>query len=244
MDLPPVAATPMLIPVGVVHSPFKEKFGIPRQPGLISAVPGTIELLPPYNQPDAVRGLEAFSHIWVLFLMHAIPAEQTGLTARPPRLGGNTRVGVFASRSTHRPNRIGQSVVRLEAVEAAGSEILLRISGHDLLDATPVLDIKPYLPYADAIGGAIGGYADDAPAECLTIAWSNAAATQIDAARISVGWDLRALIEAMLRLDPRPAYRAERDSARLYGMRVDRYDVRFEIRGTCAHILDVVPYPV
>ena len=231
------SAYPALDPIGIVHSPFKEKFGIPRQPGLIPSVPGAIELLPPYAHVDAVRGLDGFSHIWVLFLLHAVPETHMKLTARPPRLGGNTRIGVFASRTTHRPNRIGQSVVRLDAIESTPEGVRLRISGHDLLDRTPVLDIKPYLPYADIVIDASSAYANAAPLDVLEVEWTAEAAHLAAEANQDAGWDLRGVIDAMLRLDPRPAYRAEQADASEYGMRVDRYDVRFEARANRVRVL-------
>jgi len=129
-------------PIGIVHSCFKEKFAIPRQPQLAPAARGVLELLPPFDQGDAVAGLEQVSHVWLLFLFHQALEDKPRLKVRPPRLGGNKTMGVFATRATHRPNGIGQSVVRLEAVEPGR----LLLSGIDLLDGTPVLDIKPYVP--------------------------------------------------------------------------------------------------
>ncbi len=135
-----------VVPVGIVHSCFKEKFAIPRQPQLAPAARGVLELLPPFDQGDAVEGLEQVSHVWLLFLFHQALEEKPRLKVRPPRLGGNKSMGVFATRATHRPNGIGQSVVRLEGVEPGR----LLLSGIDLLDGTPVLDIKPYVPMPTA----------------------------------------------------------------------------------------------
>ena len=147
-------------PVAVVHSCFAEKFAIPRQPLLAPAATATLELLPPYDQPEALEGLEGVSHLWLLFVFHAAGHGSKHLRVRPPRLGGNQRIGVFASRAPHRPNPIGQSVVRLEGI--VDGRLLL--SGVDLLDGTPVLDIKPYVPYADAIGDAHNSLAPAPPA--------------------------------------------------------------------------------
>lgn len=133
-------------PVGIVHSCFKEKFAIPRQPQLAPAARGVLELLPPFDQGDAVEGLEQVSHVWLLFLFHQALEDKPRLKVRPPRLGGNKSMGVFATRATHRPNGIGQSVVRLEGVEPGR----LLLSGIDLLDGTPVIDIKPYVPMPTA----------------------------------------------------------------------------------------------
>ncbi|HYQ38250.1 MAG TPA: tRNA (N6-threonylcarbamoyladenosine(37)-N6)-methyltransferase TrmO, partial [Pseudomonas sp.] len=143
-------------PVGILRSCFKEKFAIPRQPQLAPAARGVLELLPPFDSGAAVEGLEQVSHVWLLFLFHQALEEQPRLKVRPPRLGGNRAIGVFASRATHRPNGIGQSVVKLERVEAGR----LHLSGIDLLDGTPVLDVKPYVPYADIISEARNAIAE------------------------------------------------------------------------------------
>lgn len=149
-----------LNPIGTIHSCFKEKFTIPRQPGLVKQAKATLELIEPYNRKEAVRGLEEFSHIWVVFVFHKNESRgQWKPTVRPPRLGGNKRVGIFASRSPHRPSPIGMSAVKLEGIEESKDKILLHLSGVDLLDGTPVLDIKPYIGYADSIEDSYDGFA-------------------------------------------------------------------------------------
>lgn len=150
-------------PIGVIRSCFRQKFGIPRQPRLVPAARATLELLPSYAQPEAVRGLEGFSHLWLLFVFHGIPAGHWQPTVRPPRLGGNQRMGVFATRSSFRPNPIGLSAVALERIEISAGRVVLHLAGVDVLDGTPVLDIKPYVPYADSIPEAVGGFANEAP---------------------------------------------------------------------------------
>ena len=152
--------------IGIVRSCFSEKFAIPRQPSLAPAAKGVVELIAPYNRPEAVAGLEGVSHLWLLFVFHAATSGPAHLRVRPPRLGGNQRVGVFASRSTHRPNPIGQSVVRLDGMEPGR----LLISSIDLLDGTPILDIKPYVPYADSLPLARNSLADAAPT-LLRVDW-------------------------------------------------------------------------
>ena len=132
-----------LQPIAIVHSPYDEKFSVPRQPNLVAQGKGFIRLLPPYNSPDAVRGLEAFSHLWLIFQFHQIPERGWHATVRPPRLGGNQRIGVFASRATHRPNPIGLSKVKLERIEIANGEVYLHLGSIDLVNGTPILDIKP-----------------------------------------------------------------------------------------------------
>ncbi len=225
-------------PIGIVRSPFREKFAIPRQPGLVD-VPGIIELLPPYDRAEAVRGLDAYSHLWVIFHLHAITAESTSLTVRPPRLGGNARVGVFATRATYRPNRIGLSAVRLVGVNATDAGVQLEIRGHDLLNGTPVLDIKPYVAYTDAIPDAVCGFADEAPPTRLEVVWSDAALAQCAAASAASGLDFHALITALLCTDPRPAYRGGSEDGRRYGFRLDRYDVRAVITGHMAQVVEI-----
>jgi len=148
-------------PIAHIHTDFKDKFGIPRQSGRVPSLEGRIVFLPQYRNPDALRGLEGFSHLWLLFDFSLSHREQWSPTVRPPRLGGNKRIGVFASRSPFRPNPIGLSAVRLLRIEYSESEGgILIVGGCDLLDGTPILDIKPYLPFSDCHPDAIGGYAD------------------------------------------------------------------------------------
>ncbi|MBA1278587.1 MULTISPECIES: tRNA (N6-threonylcarbamoyladenosine(37)-N6)-methyltransferase TrmO [Pseudomonadaceae] len=208
-------------PIGFIRSCFKEKFAIPRQPQLAPAARGVLELLPPFDQAHAIEGLEQVSHVWLLFLFHQTLEAEPRLRVRPPRLGGNRMVGVFATRSTHRPNGIGQSVVRLEGI-APGR---LQLSGIDLLDGTPVLDIKPYVPYADAITNAYNGLATDAP-EPITVHWTEASLQQARSEALRLGEPLQELIEQCLAQDPRPAYQTP-SPARRYGTRLWDIDVRW-----------------
>lgn len=211
MNLPP------LQPVAIARTPFAEKFAIPRQPSLAPAARARIELLPPYNQAEALQGLEQVSHIWLLFLFHAVPAdnpEQPRLRVRPPRLGGNEMVGVFASRSTHRPNGIGQSVVKLEKVEGA----CLWVSGVDLLDGTPIIDIKPYVPYADAVMDACNGIAPATPAT-TQVSWESSALASAVEEGLRLQEDVAGLIEQCLAQDPKPAYQKP-DATREYGVKL------------------------
>lgn len=208
-------------PVGFVRSCFKEKFAIPRQPQLAPAARGVLELLPPFDQGDAVQGLEQVSHVWLLFLFHQALEDTPRLKVRPPRLGGNRSVGVFSTRASHRPNGIGQSVVRLERVEPGR----LHLSGIDLLDATPVLDIKPYVPYADSIGEARNAMADAAPAP-IPVQWQAEALELARRHGQRLGEPLVELIEQCLAQDPRPAYQ-QPQPARLYGARFWDLDVNW-----------------
>ncbi|WP_288449507.1 tRNA (N6-threonylcarbamoyladenosine(37)-N6)-methyltransferase TrmO [uncultured Pseudomonas sp.] len=201
-------------PIGHVRSCFKEKFAIPRQPALAPAARGVLELLPPFDRPEAVKGLEGVSHVWLLFLFHQALESQPRLRVRPPRLGGNRYLGVFATRATHRPNGIGQSVVRLDGLEPGR----LLLSGIDLLDGTPVLDIKPYVPYADSPPGAHNAIAE-APPPALVVSWADAARVQAEAHGQRLGEPLAELIEQCLAQDPRPAYQAPTPERR-YGVRL------------------------
>lgn len=160
--------------IGRVHSPYKEKFAIPRQPGLVSAAKGHIALLGDCNREEILRGIEGFSHIWLSFVFHQAIKEDWKPMVRPPRLGGNQKVGVFASRSPFRPNPIGLSVVKLDGIEKQtlnnqASQWRVNFSGGDLLDGTPILDIKPYIPYADALPDATGGFASCAPNNKISV---------------------------------------------------------------------------
>jgi tRNA-Thr(GGU) m(6)t(6)A37 methyltransferase TsaA len=226
-----------LRPIGVVRTPFREKFGIPRQGGLVDEVRATLELSPPYDRAEAWRGIEGFSHLWLITWFHAGKGE-AGLTVRPPRLGGNARLGVFATRAPYRPNPLGLSLVRLEAVEQTGCGVRLVVRGADLLDGTPLLDVKPYLPYADAVPEAAGGFAMDAPGERLRVVWSEAAREQC-ARWAEVHPDLPALAEALLARDPRPAYQQDAPG-RIYGIRLYDLDVRWSVADGEALIIEMV----
>ena len=208
-------------PVGYLRSCFREKFAIPRQPQLAPAARGVLELLPPFNGGEAVAGLEQVSHVWLLFLFHQALEDKPRLKVRPPRLGGNQSIGVFASRSTHRPNGIGQSVVRLDKVEADR----LWLSGIDLLDGTPILDIKPYVPYADCLQQASNGIAAAAPVT-IPVDWQADALEQARQHARRLAEPLVELIEQCLAQDPRPAYQVP-EPARRYGCRLWDVDVRW-----------------
>lgn len=211
----------LVSPVGILRSCFKEKFAIPRQPQLAPAARGVLELLPPFDGGEAVAGLEQVSHVWLLFLFHQALEDTPRLKVRPPRLGGNQTLGVFASRATHRPNGIGQSVVKLDKVEAGR----LWLSGIDLLDGTPVLDIKPYVPYADCQLDARNGIAA-APPELIPVEWTPAALAQARLEGERLGEPLVALVEQCLAQDPRPAYQKPQPERR-YGARLWDVDVRW-----------------
>lgn len=183
-------------PIAHIRTPFVEKFGVPRQSGLAPHVICTIEFAPPFRHPDFVRGLDEFSHLWLIWGFHRNSVTETRATVRPPRLGGNVRLGVFATRSPFRPNGLGLSAVRLLSVEQGPA---LRVSGADMVDGTPIYDIKPYIPYADSIPDAIGGFASAPPHSGLRVEFSASLPPGL-----SEAW-LTALSEALAQ-DPRPAY--------------------------------------
>jgi tRNA-Thr(GGU) m(6)t(6)A37 methyltransferase TsaA len=223
-------------PIGFVRSCFKEKFAIPRQPQLAPAARGVLELVAPFDQGDAVQGLEQVSHVWLLFLFHLALEDKPRLKVRPPRLGGNQSMGVFATRATHRPNGIGQSVVKLDKVEAGR----LYLSGIDLLDGTPVLDIKPYVPYADSVPGATNSIASTAPA-LIPVNWEASALKQAHDHGLRLSEPLIELIEQCLAQDPRPAYQTPTPERR-YGVQFWDLDVRWHYpQAGVINVLEVVP---
>ena len=192
-------------PIGIVHSCYKEKFGIPRQPGLVTESTACLELIPPYNRLDTLEGLSGFSHIWIQFIFHATLKENWKAKVRPPRLGGKQKVGIFATRSTHRPNPIGLSVVKIGRIYQEGKRIFIDLHGADLLDGTPVLDIKPYLPYADSITEAKGGFAHS-ESEPHKVRFSTAAKLQCEQYENLHKKQIMTLIKQIIEQDPRPSY--------------------------------------
>ncbi|PZW62909.1 tRNA-Thr(GGU) m(6)t(6)A37 methyltransferase TsaA [Pseudomonas sp. URMO17WK12:I1] len=221
-------------PIGYVRSCFKEKFAIPRQPQLAPAARGVLELCSPFDSGDAVQGLEQVSHVWLLFLFHQALEDKPRLKVRPPRLGGNRAIGVFATRATHRPNGIGQSVVKLDKVD----KDRLWLSGIDLLDGTPVLDIKPYVPYADGVPGAHNLIAADAPPQ-IAVHWQDDALASARQHALRLGEPLVELIEQCLAQDPRPAYQQPTPERR-YGARLWDVDVQWHYpQPGCIKVLDI-----
>ena len=221
----------MMNAIGVIHSCFPEKFGIPRQAGLAPSALAAIELIAPFNRPEMVRGLETFSHIWIQFLFHQSLSEGWKATVRPPRMGGKERLGVFATRSPHRPNHIGLSAVRLLELNISGGRVTLEIGGVDMQDGTPVLDIKPYIPYSDSVAGATSGWLRS-PFARFEVVFAEGAETFCRVYEQQSGRPLAALIREVLATDPRPAsQRAQRCG---FGMSFWDVNVRWQISGrTC-----------
>ncbi len=216
-------------PIGIIHSCFKEKFGIPRQSGLIPDAVGRLEILPPFNRPEAFKELEGFSHVWLTFVFHAAIRDQWKPSVRPPRLGGNQRVGVFASRSPFRPNPIGLSVVTLQAIDIKSEQITLLLGGIDLLDQTPVLDIKPYIPYSDAIPDAKAGFTSGPYKQPVELNYSTAAERFLEGLDASLAEHLRSLILQILENDPRPAYLHENASRQSFGLRLYDFNIKWQV---------------
>lgn len=232
----PASESFTLAPIGYVESDYPDKFGIPRQPGLAPAADASLVLVPPYNDPLTVRGLDDFSHLWVTFIFHQSPERWTPLV-RPPRLGGNRKVGVFASRSTHRPNRLGLSLVKLAGIDTQHG-VHLRLEGCDLVSGTPIVDIKPYLPWAEAHPAAQAGFAPETPA-LLHVIFSQSALDTLTTCADSA--TLQALIEQVLSQDPRPAYKRCEAPGRVYGVRLRNVDVKFRaLQSDEATTLEVV----
>lgn len=213
-------------PIGFINSCFREKFGVPRQPGLAPNARAILEIEPRFSHTEAFRRLETFSHVWILFVFHQSIGRRWKTTVRPPRLGGNRRVGVFASRSGFRPNAIGQSAVKLISIDKRKAGIELMLGGVDLLHGTPVLDIKPYLPYADTISKATSGYALHPPGPRRPVAFSPQAADTCKQLERDSHPGLEELITDLLALDPRPGYRKASPSHQ-YGMRLWDLNITF-----------------
>ncbi len=218
-------------PIATMRSDFPTKFGIPRQSGLVDSLRSTIVFEEEYRNPDALRGLEDFSHLWIIWQFSEAVRSEWSPTVRPPRLGGNTRMGVFATRSPFRPNSIGLSCVKLiglELTEDCGT--VIHVAGADLMNGTPIFDIKPYIPYSDSHPDALGGFTDtakdfllqvDFPADLLELIPSDKQTAMVD----------------VLSHDPRPSY--QQDSDRLYGLSFAGFDVRFTVKDKTLYVKEV-----
>lgn len=233
--------------IGYMCSPFVEKFGIPRQSNLVNTT-SYIKLIAPYDDINAFQGIEQFSHLWLLWQFHANDVKKSDNVVnkagifqpmiRPPRLGGNQKIGVFASRSMYRPSQIGLSVVQLLEIKKVKNELRLYIQGADILDGTPIVDIKPYLAYADAIPDAVSGYAPDAP-QILQVVWSEEASIQKQKLlneNICTEQIFQEL-EQVLAQNPKPAYHD--DTQRVYGLSFSNLNVKFQISEQSVKIVDM-----
>lgn len=218
----------LIHPIAHIHTDFPEKFGIPRQSGIVEELRATVIFEPEYRTADAVRGLEQYSHIWLLWRFSACADKPFSPTVRPPRLGGNTRMGVFATRSPFRPNSIGLSCVRLEKIDFEAPDApVLHVTGADLMDGTPILDVKPYLPYADSFPNASGGFALQSKEDILKVEFPRELLEKIPEEK-------RQPLLRVLAQDPRPAYQA--DAERIYGFTFAGFTVKFTV---CENVLSV-----
>ena len=216
-----------------MKSDFPTKFGIPRQSGLVEDLRSTIIFEPEYRNPDALRGIEEFSHIWLIWQFSEAVRQGWSPTVRPPRLGGNTRMGVFATRSPFRPNNLGLSSVRLLGVEITKEYgPVLHVAGADLMDGTPIFDIKPYIPYGDAHSEATGGFTDRTEDFILEVNFPE------DLLKI-LPQDKQGAAIGVLSHDPRPSYQNQAD--RVYGLNFGGFDIRFQVRGRTLTVLEVTP---
>ncbi len=216
-----------------IHTDLPTKFGVPRQCGLVEALKGRIVFTPKYREPEALRGLEDFSHVWLIWQFSQAVRDEWSPTVRPPRLGGNIRMGVFATRSPFRPNFMGLSCVRLERVELHGPDgPELHVSGVDLMDGTPIFDIKPYVPYSDSHPEARGGFTTRLADRTLDVRFP-------EKLRVPFSSEQQAAVLGILARDPRPHYHA--DPERVYGMPFAGYDIRFRVRDGVAEVLEIVP---
>lgn len=215
-----------------IKSDFPTKFGIPRQSGLVEELQATIIMEPEFRNPDMLRGLDGFSHLWLIWQFSANAEKTWSPTVRPPRLGGNTRLGVFATRSTFRPNFIGLSSVKLEGLEQTKEfGTVIHISGADLMDGTPIFDIKPYIPYGDCHPDATGGFTDTADSYLLEVDFPKELLCRLPE-------DKQLAAIGVLSHDPRPSY--QKDSERIYGISFAGFDIRFQVKEDRLTVIEVI----
>ena len=231
--------------LGHIQTPFTEKFGIPRQGVALSQTPGKIIFNAPFDDLNAFRGIEAHSHLWVYFLFHANAAatERFSPLVRPPRLGGNAKLGVFATRSSFRPNNIGMTLVKRGELVRERQHTSLTVYGVDMLHGSPIIDIKPYIPYADNCPDANSAFAPEAPKDVLQVYFSNAAQAYIKACQERYP-DLLGIIRTVLSQDPRPAFHSDTGFIKThpnkkYHIALYDKDVHFQVRGNIAEVLDI-----
>jgi len=229
--------------IAIIHSPYKEKFAVPRQPGLVASAKAQLEILAPYDDINAFNGLEAFSHLWLVFEFHknidnSNTSNKWSPTVRPPRLGGNKRLGVFATRSPNRPNAIGLSLVEFHGILQQDGKLFLLLSNIDLVDGTPIVDIKPYIPYADSIPEAKAGFAQTSPEIDLAVDFTEHARSQLQALPTQY-LDLQCLIEEVLQQDPRPAYKKLKVDNKTYAMHLSDFNIKWQCRDDKIMVLSI-----
>jgi tRNA-Thr(GGU) m(6)t(6)A37 methyltransferase TsaA len=219
-------------PIAKMQSDFPSKFGIPRQSGLVQELQSTIVFEPEFRNPDTLRGLDGYSHLWLIWQFSEAVRSDWSPTVRPPRLGGNTRMGVFATRSPFRPNNLGLSCVRLIGMEQTNNQgTVIHVAGADLMDGTPIFDIKPYIPYSDCHADASGGFTDTAEEFLLKVEFPEELLLRLPENK-------REATVGVLSHDPRPSY--QRDPQRIYGLPFAGFDIRFKVQGDVLQVCDVV----
>lgn len=220
--------------IAKIHTDFDSKFGIPRQSGLLQKLQGVIRFEPEFRNRESLRGLEGFTHLWLLWIFSENIRDTWSPTVRPPRLGGNTRLGVFATRSSFRPNPLAMSVVKIESIDLDspnGPEI--HVSGADLLNDTPIVDIKPYLPFADSIPNATGGFTDQVPFQSLLVEFPEQELKKVPVQK-------QELLKEILASDPRPAYKAKAENPeRVYGFSFAGLEIKFKVQEGVAKVIGV-----
>lgn len=221
-------------PIAVFHSPISGKFGVPRQAGLAEGLCGTVELMGKYRCPEALRGLEGFDYLWLIWNFNLNDSADDGqnsfkATVRPPRLGGNERIGVFASRSPFRPNGLGLSSVRIGTIDY--DRCIIKVTGADLADGTPIFDIKPYVEYADSHPGVRSGFVDSKEWKSLEVSFNECKGTAV------FSEEQKNALAGILSLDPRPAY--QNDPDKIYGLTFAGYDIHFKVRDDSVIVLDI-----
>lgn len=220
-------------PIARMRSDFPTKFGIPRQSGLVEELHSTIVFEPEFRNPDTLRGIEGFSHLWLIWQFSEAVRDHWSPTVRPPRLGGNTRMGVFATRSPFRPNNLGLSCVKLLGIEStAENGMVLHVAGADLMDGTPIFDIKPYIPYSDSYPDALGGFTDTAGEFILQVNFPDELLRRLPESK-------RSAAMAVLSHDPRPSY--QRKAGRVYGLSFAGFDLRFTVEDELLTVVDATP---
>jgi len=224
-------------PIGFIESCYRQKFGTPRQPGLVKQATANLVFQPEYSKSEIFRGIEQFSHLWIIFVFHQSVRQNDKITVRPPRLGGKEKLGVFATRSNFRPNPIGQSVVRFEGVEKINDRYVLKLTGGDFLDGTPVLDVKPYIPFADSIADAIAGFASQPPDKCYQVFFSDRATQQIKIASARLCMDVKSFVSELLSYDPRPAFYDGKYEKTSFAMYLYDHNLQWELEGNKVRVM-------
>lgn len=222
--------------IGIVHSCYKDKFAIPRQARLVTASTASIELFPPYNNVEATRGLENFSHLWLSFVFHLHIDKGWNTTVKPPRLDGKQRFGVFATRASFRPNPIGLSLVEMDSIEQQGAKLFIHIKGADLLDQTPILDIKPYIPYTDSLPDAKGGFTDQIKEELFEVQFTEASWQDCEQAKKNYP-EIEIFIRQLLCLDHRAYFYKKIE--KIYSTRVYVYDLKWRINDKVVEVISL-----